>query len=77
MTHSTVLIKDQVQMFPLPEDARFPAGVRRVEVRVIGNDRIISPIESSWESFFRDGKTVSEDFLEDRGSQHQSPREEF
>jgi antitoxin VapB len=46
-----------------------------VQVRAVGNDRIISPVDSSWDSFFLGGPKVSEDFLQERASQEQSERE--
>lgn len=50
---------------------------KRVEVRVLGQERIIVPAESSWDSFFRAGGGVTEDFMTERASQFQSERESF
>ena len=52
-----------------------PDGVRKVEVRAKGNERIISPVGQSWDSFFLNGPAVSDDFMPERASQHQSERE--
>jgi virulence-associated protein VagC len=40
-----------------------------------GNERIIAPVGQTWDSFFIDGPTVSEDFIPERASQHQADRE--
>jgi len=46
-------------------------------VRAVGNERIISPVDSTWDSFFLSGSQVSEDFIPERASQEQSERESF
>jgi len=32
-------------------------------VRALGKERIISPVDQSWDSFFQGGPQVSEDFM--------------
>ena len=59
----------------LPADMRFPDSVKKVEVRVVGLERIIAPAESAWDSFFLGEKTVSEDFMTERADQLQSERD--
>jgi antitoxin VapB len=44
-------------------------------VRACGQERIIAPVGRSWDSFFLDGPTVSDDFLSERASQEQAERE--
>ena len=46
MTISTVFINNRTQAVRLPVDLRLPDGVRKVEVRAKGNERIISPVGS-------------------------------
>ena len=75
MTISTVFINNRTQAVRLPSELRLPENVKRVQVRAVGNDRIISPVDSSWDSFFLGGPKVSEDFLQERASQEQSNRE--
>jgi antitoxin VapB len=75
MTISTVFINNRTQAVRLPSELRLPENVKRVQVRAVGNDRIISPVDSSWDSFFLGGSKVSEDFLQERASQEQSERE--
>ena len=75
MATSTVFINNRTQAVRLPAELRLPDDVKRVDVRARGNERIISPLGQSWDSFFLDGKTVSEDFMEERASQNQAGRE--
>jgi antitoxin VapB len=75
MTISTVFINNRTQAVRLPSELRLPENVKRVQVRAVGNDRIISPVDSSWDSFFLGGPKVSEDFLQERAIQEQSERE--
>ena len=75
MTISTVFINNRTQAVRLPSELRLPENVKRVQVRAVGNDRIISPVDSSWDSFFLDGQQVSEDCLPERASQEQAERE--
>ena len=59
----------------LPADLRFPEGVRKVEVRVLGPDRVISPAGSAWDSFFDTGPGATDDFMAERAGQTQAERE--
>lgn len=75
MVISTVFINNRIQAVRLPAEVRLPEGVKRVSVRAIGNERIIAPVESTWDSFFMNGPEVSDDFMTERASQHQKNRE--
>jgi len=77
MSIGTVFINNRTQAVRLPMDVRLPEGVQKVEVRVKGNERILSPVGQTWDSFFRGGPMVSDDFMSERGSQEQSERESF
>ncbi len=77
METGTVFKNNSTQAVRLPIDARFPEGIRKVNVRIVGSDRILSPIESTWDSFFLSEEKTSDDFLEQRASQEQPPRESF
>jgi antitoxin VapB len=37
--------------------------VKRVSVRALGKERIITPVESTWDSFFMNGPQASDDFF--------------
>lgn len=75
MPISTVFINNHTQAVRLPAEVRFPEGVKRVTVRAIGNERIIAPIENTWDSFFMNGLKVSDNFMIERASQQQNERE--
>ena len=77
MSTSTVFTNNRTQAVRLPADTRFPESVKRVEVRVRGQERIIAPAESAWDSFFLGGPQASEDFMAERASQQQGEREAF
>lgn len=75
MSTSTVFTNNRSQAIRLPADMRLPPFVKRVMVRARGMERIITPIENTWDSFFLDSPTVPEDFLPARASQEQPDRE--
>ena len=71
MTHKTQAVR-------IPAEARFPDGVKQVIVEVVGNTRVLIPVESVWESFFDNPSPVSEDFMRERGDDlPQENRESF
>ena len=75
MVTTTVFISNRTQAVRLPAEMRLPANVKRVDVRVKGQERIISPAGHGWDSFFIDGPSVSDDFMVERASQEQPERE--
>lgn len=75
MAISSVFNNNRTQAVRLPVEMRFPDSVKKVEVRVAGQERIIAPAESSWDSFFLGGMTVTDDFMAERASQSQAERE--
>jgi antitoxin VapB len=77
MTTSTVFTNNRTQAVRLPAEARFPESVKKVDVRVVGQERIIAPAEAAWDSFFLGSQTVTDDFMAERPSQRQPDRERF
>lgn len=77
MTTSTVFTNNRTQAVRLPAELRFPEGVKRVEVRAVGIERIIAPADQAWDSFFLGGPLPSEDFMAERATQEQAEREAF
>jgi antitoxin VapB len=75
MAISTVFTNNRTQAVRLPAELRLPETVKKVDVRARGNERIISPVGQSWDSFFLNGPPVTEDFLSTRASQDQADRE--
>ena len=77
MVTTTVFISNRTQAVRLPAEVRLPPDVKRVDVRVRGQERIIAPVGHTWDSFFIDGPLVTEDFLAERAPQAQPEREGF
>ena len=77
MSIGTVFINNRTQAVRLPVEVRLPEGVRKVQIRARGNERIIAPVGQTWDSFFLNGPSVSNDFMPERASQDQPDRESF
>jgi len=77
MSLGSVFTNNRTQAVRLPAETRFPDSVKKVEVRVRGQERVIAPAEAVWDSFFKDGPQVTDDFMAERGDQHQGERESF
>ena len=52
MLQGSIFINNKTQSVRLPVGARFDDRVKRVVIRKIGKERILSPIENTWDSFF-------------------------
>ncbi|MBX7229264.1 MAG: AbrB/MazE/SpoVT family DNA-binding domain-containing protein, partial [Burkholderiaceae bacterium] len=55
MSISTVFTNNRTQAVRLPADVRLPDGVKKVEVRARGVERVISPVGQRWDEFFQQG----------------------
>ena len=77
MSRGSVFINNRTQAVRLPANTRFPDEVKQVNVRIFGKDRVLSPVDSTWDSFFLSDQHVSDDFMDDRPSQEQGERESF
>jgi antitoxin VapB len=75
MALGSVFENNRTQAVRLPVETRFPEGVKKVSVRVVGVDRILSPVSKTWDTFFLAKDRVSDDFMTERASQNQSERE--
>ena len=75
MVASTLFTNNRTQAVRLPAEMRLPNDIKRVDVRARGNERIIAPLGQSWDSFFNDGLKATDDFMAERDSQEQTPRE--
>jgi len=62
---TTIITENGNQVIPLTNDACYSEAVKKVSVRVRGNERIITPIRHTWDHFFLNGPAVSDDFMED------------
>nr|WP_207760271.1 type II toxin-antitoxin system VapB family antitoxin [Polynucleobacter meluiroseus] len=75
MTITTVFTNNRSQAVRMPAEARLPDEVKKVIVRIRGRERIITPIENTWDNFFLNGPAVSDDFMNERGVQKLVERE--
>lgn len=75
MTTSTVFINNRTQAVRLPAELRFADEIKQVNVRAVGNARIITPLAETWDSFFKVTPLVTDDFMVTRASQEQPLRE--
>jgi antitoxin VapB len=64
------------QSIQLPKAVAFPENVHDVEVKVVGDTRVLTPIYRTWDSFFN-SEPASDDFMENRMQPESQPRESF
>lgn len=76
MTVASIFKTNQTQAVRLPKAVAFPDTVKQVEVKVVGNTRILSPVGSSWDYFF-DNAEVPDDFMNDRNQPMPQEREDI
>ncbi len=69
MVTGSVFVNNRTQAVRLPAETRFPDDVKKVTVRVLGKERILTPVENAWDSFFLSDDRVSDDFMSERASQ--------
>ncbi len=77
MPTGSVFLNNRTQAVRLPAETRFPDEVKQVNVRVVGQDRVLSPVANSWDTFFLGEESASDDFMTERASQEQAERESF
>ena len=75
ITITTVFTNNRSQAVRIPAEARLPDEVKKVIVRIRGRERIITPMENTWDNFFLNGPAVSDDFMNERGEQKPVERE--
>ena len=64
------------QAVRLPKEVAFPEFVKDVEIIAIGNKRMITPANESWDEWFS-ASGVSEDFMTERKQPEDQLREAF
>ena len=74
MALGSVFVNNRTQAVRLPAETRFPEGVKKVMVRVVGVDRVLSPVSNTWDSFFLSKERVTDDFITERATQEQTER---
>lgn len=74
MATGTLFTNNCTQAVRLPIGTQFADHVKKVDVRVVGQERIVAPTDASWNSLFLSTNTVTNDFMRERASQSQVPR---
>ncbi len=62
------------QVVRLSKAIAYPESIKDVEITAIGNQRIITPADQSWDNWFA-ASGVSHDFMEDREQPEDQVRE--
>ena len=75
MIEASLFMTNRSQAVRLPAEVRFSEEIKKLSVRVLGNDRILSPLNQSWNSFFLNDQAVSDDFMNEREIAFQPERE--
>ena len=75
MIEASVFMTNRSQAVRLPAEVRFSEEIKKLSVRVLGSDRILSPLNQSWDSFFLNDQAVSDDFMNEREIAFQPDRE--
>jgi uncharacterized protein HI_0948 len=75
MIEASVFMTNRSQAVRLPAEVRFSEEIKKLSVRVLGSDRILSPLNQSWDSFFLNDQEVSDDFMNEREIAFQPERE--
>jgi len=75
MVTGSVFENNKTQAIRLPVETRFSKGTKRVNVRIVGRDRVLSPVDNTWDSFFLSNEDVTDDFMVERASQDHVERE--
>ncbi|MBE9578919.1 MULTISPECIES: type II toxin-antitoxin system VapB family antitoxin [Moraxella] len=76
MTVASIFKTNQTQAVRLPKVVAFPDNIKHVDVKVVGNTRILSPAGSAWDYFF-DHVDVPDDFMSEREQPMPQEREEL
>ena len=75
MIEASVFMTNRSQAVRLPAEVRFSEEIKKLSVRVLGSDRILSPLNQSWDDFFLNDQAVSDDFMNEREIAFQPERE--
>ncbi|HEY8871429.1 MAG TPA: type II toxin-antitoxin system VapB family antitoxin [Stellaceae bacterium] len=75
VARSKVFTTNRSQAVRLPKAVAFPEGVREVEIIMVGDSRIITPVGRRWSDFFLHGPRVSDDFMTERDDPPPEERE--
>ena len=75
MSRTTVFRSNRTQAVRLAKDVALPESVTEVEIRAIGDVRVILPVRRDWRDWWTSGMPVTDDFLVDRDEPTAQERE--
>jgi antitoxin VapB len=76
MARATVFTNNRSQAVRIPKALEFPEGVKKVSIIAVGKARLITPAESTWDSWF-DTEGATDDFMSDREQPEDQDRDPF
>ncbi len=76
MAQATIFTNNKSQAVRIPKALEFPEDVKKVSIIPVGNGRLITPVEESWDSWFN-GEGVTDDFMAEREQPADQEREVF
>ena len=53
----------------IPAETRSSTGINKAKVRIAGLDRVLSPVDRAWDTFFAEGPALADDRLLERAEQ--------
>jgi len=74
MVQTKLFKSNQSQAVRLSKAVAFSQDIKEVSIVVIGNTRVIAPVEQSWDDWF-DAPAASSDFMPDRQQPEPQERE--
>tara|TARA_B110000881_G_C18067061_1_gene267012 strand:- start:187 stop:465 length:279 start_codon:yes stop_codon:yes gene_type:complete len=77
MAKGSIFTNNRTQAVRLPAQMRFDDDIKQVSVRIVGKERILCPLENTWDSFFMQDQSVDDDFMSERAEQTETKRESF
>jgi antitoxin VapB len=66
VTRSKLFKTNRSQAVRIPKALAFPENVADVEIRKVGDSRLITPVGKNWADYFKSGPFVTDDFMNER-----------
>ena len=74
MIQTKLFKSNRSQAVRLPKAVAYPERIKNVSIIAVGNSRLISPVEESWDVWF-DEMSATDDFMIDREQPETQQRE--
>jgi antitoxin VapB len=66
VARSKLFTTNRSQAVRIPKALAFPEEVEEVEIKKVGNSRLITPVGKNWAEYFENGPFVTDDFMVER-----------